>query len=79
MDNWRPMETAPIDAAIIVAVPSIRHHQMEVSYAVGEACWSDDEGSFYWANNDPSDTWGGPIYPTHWMPMPAPPTSGDVK
>jgi hypothetical protein len=72
VSKWRKIETAPIGDSIIAAVPHIRHHEMEVQHVVGEARHFDGEG-WYWANNDPFATWGGPIYPTHWMPMPEPP------
>jgi hypothetical protein len=42
-----------------------------VGRAVGEMHWTSD--GWYWAGNDPTDSWGGRIYPTHYMPLPDPP------
>lgn len=60
--SWQPIETAPLDTPVIVFDAP----------AVGEARHIEDHG-WYWAGNDPTDVWGGQIYPTHWMPLPEPP------
>lgn len=43
-----------------------------------EARWDNDRQEWYEANNHSSDSWGGAIFPTHWMPLPAPPTEEAV-
>lgn len=43
--------------------------------AVGEARWHTDEHGWWWAGNDPTDSWGSQVYPTHWMLLPDPPTT----
>lgn len=61
--KWNPIETAPNESAVLVAVGG----------AVGEAFLRGKDG-WWWAGNDPSDSWGGQIYPTHWQGLPeAPP------
>jgi hypothetical protein len=60
--EWQPIETAPLDHPLMVAE----------GQAVGEAHHCGRDG-WYWAGNDPTDSWGGQIYPTHWMPLPTPP------
>lgn len=70
--NWQPIETAPhpsVGESFLVAVQPMGDPARP--YHVGEAQRFD--GVWYWAGNDPADSWGGPISPTHWMPMPAPP------
>jgi hypothetical protein len=43
--------------------------------AVGEARYRGEDG-WWWINNDPTDVWGERIYPTHWLPLPDPPSVG---
>lgn len=61
--SWQPIETAPLDKAVLVAY----------DVCVGEAAYHGEDEGWYWANNDPTDSWGSRIYPTHWQPLPAPP------
>ncbi|GBU19377.1 MULTISPECIES: hypothetical protein [Methylobacterium] len=64
VQRWHPIETAPTDGvAILLAVA-------DEWVTCGRHC--PDEG-WYELGNDPSDVWGGPFYPTHWMPLPPPP------
>lgn len=63
--QWQPIETAPKDGTFVL---------IGFGDSVGEARWV--ENAWYWANNDPGDSWGRPVYEheaTHWMPLPAPP------
>lgn len=63
--NWQPIESAPTDGTCVLVAEGA---------AVGEArCYSEGEG-WYWAGNAPTDSWGGRVYPTHWMPLPEPPS-----
>jgi hypothetical protein len=77
MSEWQPIETAPKDGAEIL-----------LGFAgekwIVQGRWVGDykarDGAWWALNNDPTDAWGGELYPTHWMPLPSPPTpahSGD--
>jgi Lar family restriction alleviation protein len=69
---WQPIETAPHNDgfACIVSVPN----EGPQPY-VGEAHFVDEEG-WYWAGNDPTDSWGpGALTPSHWMPLPSSPVT----
>lgn len=70
MSKWRVITTydkASCPSSVLVAT----------EHGVGEAMQHDDGayGSWYWVNTYPTDVFGpGQIYPTHWMPLPEPPT-----
>lgn len=65
---WQPIETAPVDGTYVLVADG---------QTVGEAKFHEGEG-WWWAGNHPTDSWGSAIYPTHWMPLPSPPTvNGD--
>ncbi len=38
-----------------------------------EVAGHNDEDGWYWVNNHPTDSWGGRIFPTLWMPLPPAP------
>ena len=66
--EWQPIETAPKDETGILVVSG---------GVVGEANYKDYDGyepGWFWINTYPQDS--DPIDPTHWMPLPDPP-SGD--
>ena len=70
-DDWLPIGTVPDPQTypVLGAVP-----RGDVGdYAVGEM--HQTEVGWYWAGNDPSDSWGGQIYPAYWQPLPEPPSS----
>lgn len=67
--EWQPIETAPKDGREILAFAQGSHGLNDTFFAVAQ-----------WANGDP-DMWTGSgwfwpfaIRPTHWMPLPAPPS-----
>jgi hypothetical protein len=66
---WQPIETLADPTEPCEMLGAIR--LSDGRYAVGEMHWT--SGGWYWAGNDPTDSWGGRIEPTHWMPMPDPP------
>lgn len=70
---WLDIESAPKDRPVIVAV----ERQGDPKWVVGEAHYYEDGEAWYWAGNDPSDSWGGPIYPTYWQPLPAIPAHAE--
>lgn len=45
---------------------------------VSAAYWDADDKNWWEINNNPTDSWGSPLYPTHWMPLPSPPTGGSA-
>lgn len=65
--QWMPIESAPRDE---------RYLLLSSSAWVCEGYWDADDNAFWERNNHSTDAWGAPIYPTHWMPMPASPTTG---
>lgn len=66
MGDWQPIETAPRDRWILVWGPDSN---------VRDAAWCNVPGKFTgWVESLKEPL---PIKPTHWMPLPAPPTIGD--
>ncbi len=74
--EWQPIETAPKDDAVWII-----GWDGEAVYPI---TWVDDEydNVHNWAYG--VETWGGTLYegvnevkrqPTHWMPLPPPPTA----
>lgn len=61
MVAWQLIDTAPAEQAVLVG-------SRENGGWVCEA--HNAEGQWYVAGNDPSDSWGRPIFPTHWQPLP---------
>lgn len=68
--DWRPIETVP-DPQITPVLGAVPRDASD--FAVGEMHQTD--AGWYWAGNDPSDSWGGQIYPAYWQPLPEPPSS----
>ena len=67
--EWQPIETAPTEGYMPVLVSDGKY--------VTLAEWHADEKQWWEINNHPTDSWGRPLYPTHWRRVPAfsPPTS----
>lgn len=63
MSDWKPIETAPKDTAILVAYQS---REIELIGA--------DDNDYDWQPCPPGQKQGGIDRPTHWMPLPNPPT-----
>ena len=72
MSTWQPIETAPPSYTFVIVAEPVNAPDEPLRYAVGEARYIDGEG-WYWVNCDPSDSWGRQLFPSHWMPLPAPP------
>lgn len=62
--NWQPIETAPKDGTEIIAIDD------RGEYFV--AFWHEASEGWYFGLFDEVD---GKIKPTHWMPLPAAPTT----
>ena len=70
MSEWRPIETAPKDVRILGYHPAGSFgNGYDYPAAIGIASWwkGDKLNTPRWCL-DP-----GVVYPTHWMPLPAPP------
>jgi hypothetical protein len=63
---WQKIETAPKDGVYVLVA--------RAGQWVGEARWTEG-GGWREPNNDWTDSWGQELHPTHWMPLPAPPTA----
>ena len=61
MDDWRPIETAPLDTDVLLWIPG-----EDMGITVGEK-W---EGSKHWIPQ--AELMDRP--PTHWQPLPPPPS-----
>lgn len=71
--NWKPIETAPKAGPFLVWIPTTRLPWP--AYAADGVIRSNAHGHL----NEP-DKWSGRILrATHWMPLPAPPNSGDEQ
>jgi hypothetical protein len=61
--GWRPIESAPRDAEVIIYTPALEFYPAAIavsSYYQQGGCFTID---------------GHGVFPTHWMPLPLPPTS----
>jgi Protein of unknown function (DUF551) len=78
---WRTIETAPTTGVpVLLAIPA----EMAVGrWLVAEAYFREDEDEYvagwWWANTGPNEHGVSSLKengyrPTHWMPLPAPPT-----
>jgi hypothetical protein len=72
MSQWQTIETAPKDGTLIIAYQPGGTYSNGIAYpaTVGTASWQRDGvgGYGWWGPYNPRD------YPTHWMPLPDPPT-----
>jgi hypothetical protein len=67
MSDWLPIETVPLDGTSVLVAEDYRG-------SLGEAYYDSEESRWYWANTGRGD-YPDPheLFPTHWMPLPAPP------
>jgi hypothetical protein len=75
MSEWRDIASAPKGSAypVIIAVPR------DGGYGIGEAYYrsqDDSDDGWWWAGTSPGDYYAEAIFPepTHWMPLPEPPS-----
>lgn len=71
--NWRPIETAPRDGTKILLYMKIGLMYVG-SYSKGQIYFHIDPENYHWRSVC-CDRYGGP---THWMPLPSPPTGEEV-
>ena len=91
MTNWQPIETAPRDGSWILLLgghPDKLHDNIEFDYENDQtlvfesvqscvvAFWNEAETSWRYTSYD-SGVYGLWFNPTHWMPLPQPPQTGD--
>ena len=71
--GWRPIETAPQDGESILAICNSAYSPK------ANVTWWSGAWTLY---SRPDDKWHGGVskwWPTHWMPLPAPPTLTGVS
>lgn len=63
--RWLPIETAPREAILVAS-------KVGDKWVTGEAWYEEHpHGCWWWARDTPNyEGLGGPIRPTHWMPLP---------
>ncbi len=89
---WLMIESAPKDACILLASMGVKSPGQDRQWSITAGYWDaefeavlteDDDDAYRGAWTDGSvESWGyeqrTELYPTHWMPLPAPPiTPGD--
>ncbi|MEM9964166.1 MAG: hypothetical protein AAGC58_02335 [Asticcacaulis sp.] len=73
LSQWQPIETAPEDQRIIIAVVDDTGEHQPI---VGEARFWSEDGEWYWGADYPGNYSGGPIRdinhgtPKFWQPLP---------
>ena len=82
MSEWQPIETAPEAVPILVNAPGADRGRDSCEVVVIVRV---DGELHYWTNGGPnagSNMWfcgdasvADPRFPTHWMPLPSPPTT----
>lgn len=84
MTDWQPIDTAPKDGRLIL---SARFNEGVIKWA-REACWVSSEDMADMNGGDPEEydpAWASlgdeddPIYPTHWVAMPDPPSTSPAS
>lgn len=82
--NWQPIETAPKSYSLILLC-EVRHHIDEYESSITTGFWGEKHAGHFandvmqwcdWnAGMDEDDVWAAAT-PTHWMPLPPPPSFG---
>jgi hypothetical protein len=68
MSEWQPIESAPKDADALLL--------FEDGEGVHQGYWYDlDANDQYWVSAETQGLTGGRMNPTHWMPLPDPPSA----
>jgi hypothetical protein len=74
VNKWQPIETAPKAAGVQVLLAGDGYGG--TGYVVS-GYYDEDRDGWWEANTHWTDAADGQVYPTHWMPLPAPPTTSD--
>lgn len=75
--KWQPIETAPKDGSLQILSDANGRVFFGAYIVIPFKEYRDVDG-FYIGQQDPDEYWmdqenGDSVYPTHWMPLPAPP------
>lgn len=70
MARWKPIESAPLDATLVL----VAGNHPNDCWWVSEAYFDESCGGWFLANTHHTDAYGSQIWPTRWQPKPAPPT-----
>lgn len=76
-EGWREIETAKPGPPVMLWIPGFVG--AEVCVGVVRDCEAYGVTMLEWVDRDigePFETIDGPVYPTHWRPLPAPPSQG---
>lgn len=81
MREWQPIDTSPYKGVIMLWFPDFKGAEAQFGYwhVYEDAPWTLGQ----WRDRDNGEPFktGGPtgceVFPTSWMPIPAPPSSGE--
>jgi hypothetical protein len=80
--KWEPIKTAPRDKTEFLGYcPRLGIRQTRIAFygegSQGFNRWEKGEGPLEsgWRWIEPQNNWASTWHPTHWMPLPEPPTS----
>jgi hypothetical protein len=68
--SWQPIETARKDGTWIKLLIPYNPEKYSEADCTDEGCWDKQDICFRFVGDDGPDD----IQPTHWMPLPAPPS-----
>lgn len=71
-NGWRPIETAPKDGTLVLIFAALGNPAAFEGVLLAAYGRTDDNGEDWWA----LDSGGWVKSPSHWMPLPPPPTDG---
>ena len=71
MSEWQPIETAPQDREFLAYWPGLHNDSWEITRT-----WWDAESQTFETPHESVER-DHPQAPTHWMPLPEPPSQGE--
>lgn len=72
MSEWKGIDTAPTDGRHVIV--AVTNDPPGFPGWVAEAYFDEDAERWYSANTHSTDCVDGSLYPSHWMPLPEPPS-----